>query len=53
VATGDGDPRVVLMLLVSTLAGLLVLVPTARLFARGWPAATGAARVSQSQEAVR
>jgi hypothetical protein len=26
------------MLLVSTLAGLLVLVPAARLFARGWPA---------------
>ena len=38
VAAGDGDPRVVLMLLVSTLAGLLVLLPAARLFARGWPA---------------
>ncbi len=35
VATGDGEPRVMTMLLVSTLAGLLVLVPAARLFARG------------------
>jgi len=44
VASGNSDdPRVVIMVLVSTLAGLIVLLPAARLFARRGSAEAGEA----------
>jgi BASS family bile acid:Na+ symporter len=49
--SNSDDPRVVIMVLVSTIAGLFVLVPAARLFARAGPPRPPAVRANYEEVA--